>query len=65
MSNTDFVKSETEVNYVIKMQCRDNEGNLLAYNNNVAEWSILAQRERWVEMYGRAAHVVSINFFQI
>jgi len=65
MTNTDFVKPATEVNYVIKMQCRGKEGNLLAHSNDTAEWAILAQRERWIEMYGKSAYVISINFFQI
>lgn len=49
----------------IKMQCRDKDGNLLAYNNSVSDIQAAAIiAEQWQEMYKKYCHVVSINIFQ-
>jgi hypothetical protein len=49
----------------IKLQARDKEGQLLAYNNdclNVNE--AMALKESWEVMYKGFVHIITINFIQ-
>lgn len=47
----------------IKMQCRDKDGNLLAYHQNVEPHLIHEFTAKWELMYGSSIHVISVNYF--
>lgn len=46
------------------MQCRDKNGNLLAYNQDVKTIEEAMQiKLKWQSMYVSFAYLISINFF--
>lgn len=46
----------------IKMQCRDNKGNVLAYHNNVEKHLIKEFIIKWNTMYGDNAYMISVHY---
>jgi len=48
----------------IKMQCRDKNGNILAYHQDVENINdAIKLKDVWESMYVKHAHVITINFF--
>lgn len=53
----------TQPTEVIKMQCRDKDGNLLAYHNDIKDIEqIVIVKFDWKEKYGRNAYIISVHF---
>lgn len=51
---------------IIKMQCKDKNGNLLAYHQEIKSIEEAMQYKlKWQDMYGKNAYLISINFFQV
>ena len=48
---------------IIKLQCRDKNGNLLAYHNDCQPHLVSEFIVKWRAMYGDSIHVISVNYF--
>ena len=54
------------MSYIIKMKCFDKNNNMIAYNNEVAEWAIPVQRDKWLTMYANCGKLrIQVDYITV